>query len=170
MAMKRDRPVFEHDLEKNVNRLWLIPTASIALLLSACGQAPELKVNDAVVKLSPVDNNPSALYFTVHGGMQDTELVRVISKSVVRTEMHDTVSDPKTGMLTMTPLQRVKVPAKGKVEFKRGGKHAMLYGVNLVARRLEKLDAEFVFSDGSRIIVTAPLEKIAAGKDEHSGH
>jgi copper(I)-binding protein len=46
----------------------------------------------------------------------------------------------------------------------------MLYGVNLVARRLGKLEAEFVFSDGSRIAVTAPVEKIAAGGDEHAGH
>jgi periplasmic copper chaperone A len=153
-----------------VPRFWLFLVPLLALLTSACGQPAELKVNDAVVKLSPVDNNPSAMYFTVHGGQQDVELLRVMSQSVVRAEMHDTVSDPKTGMLTMTPLQRIKIPAKGKVEFKRGGKHVMLFGVNLIARRLEKLDAEFVFSDGSRILVTAPVEKIGAGADDHAGH
>jgi periplasmic copper chaperone A len=153
-----------------VPRFWLFLVPFIALLTNACGQPAELKVNDAVVKLSPVDNNPSAMYFTVHGGQRDVELLRVMSQSVVRAEMHDTVSDPKTGMLTMTPLQRIKIPAKGKVEFKRGGKHVMLYGVNLIARRLEKLDAEFVFSDGSRIVVTAPVEKIGAGADDHAGH
>jgi periplasmic copper chaperone A len=153
-----------------MNRFWLFLVPFIALLAGSCGQSAELKVNEAVVKLSPVDNNPSALYFTIHGGPQDVTLLRVMSKSVVRVEMHDTVSDPKTGMLTMTPIDRLKIPAKGKVEFKRGGKHVMLYGVNMIARRLQKLEAEFVFSDGSRILVTAPLEKMGSGDDEHSGH
>ncbi len=140
------------------------------MLIASCGRPAELKVNDAVLKLSPVDNNPSALYFTVHGGMQDVTLLRVSSPSILRAEMHDTVSDPKTGMLTMTKIDRIKIPAKGKVEFKRGGKHAMLWGVNLIARRLEKIEVEFVFSNGDRIRVTAPVEKIAAGQDEHAGH
>lgn len=143
----------------------------ISLLVASCGQPPELKVNEAVVKLSPVDDNPSALYFTVHGGEQATELIRVVSRSAVRTEMHDSVSDPKTGMLTMKPLNRITVPAKGKVEFKRGGKHVMVWGINLPARRLEKMDFIFTFASGDRIIVTAPIEKIAAGgSDDHSGH
>jgi periplasmic copper chaperone A len=153
-----------------VNRFFLFLVPLLALLSSGCGRPAELKVNEAVVKLSPVDNNPSALYFTVHGGQQDVRLIRVMSKSVVRTEMHDTVTDPKTGMLTMTPIKEIDVPAKGKIEFKRGGKHVMLYGVNLIARRLQKLEAEFVFSNGTRILVTAPLEKMGAGGDEHAGH
>lgn len=150
-------------------RLFLLIPA-IALLSSSCGRPPELKVNNAVLKLSPVDDNPSALYFTVHGGPQDVSLLRVTSPSVLRSEMHDTVSDPKTGMLTMTKIERLKIPAEGKIEFKRGGKHVMLWGVNLVARRLEKIEVDFIFSTGDRIRVTAPIEKIAAGADEHTGH
>lgn len=153
-----------------MNRFLLLFVPFVLLFTASCGQPAELRVRDAVVKLSPVDNNPSALYFTIQGGQSEVQLLRVISKSVIRTEMHDTVSDPKTGMMTMRPLQRIPIPAKGKVEFKRGGKHVMLWGVNQIARRLEKLEAEFVFSNGDRIVVTAPLEKIAVGADEHAGH
>jgi periplasmic copper chaperone A len=154
-----------------VNRFWMLIVPLLALILASCGQPPELKVNEAVVKLSPVDDNPSALYFTVHGGERANELLRVTSRSAIRTEMHDTVSDPKTGMLTMKPLSRIAVPAKGKVEFKRGGKHVMVWGINLPARRLEKMEFIFTFATGDRIIVTAPIEKIAAGAgDDHEGH
>jgi periplasmic copper chaperone A len=156
--------------EFRVNRFLFVFLLLSALLLSSCGAPPELRVREAVVKLSPVDNNPSALYFTVHGGMEDVNLVRVTSRSAIRIEMHDTVSDPKTGMLTMKPIQRIGIPAKGKVEFRRGGKHVMLWGINLPARRLEKMEIDFVFSNGDRIRVTAPLEKIAAGGEDHSGH
>jgi periplasmic copper chaperone A len=158
------------EMEFTVNRLWLLMLPALAMLTSSCGRPAELRVNEAVLKLSPVDSNPSALYFTVHGGEQDVTLLRVSSPSVLRSEMHETVKDAKTGMMTMTKIDRINVPAKGKIEFKRGGKHVMLWGVNLVARRLEKIDVDFVFSNGDRIRVTAPLEKIAAGGDDHAGH
>jgi copper(I)-binding protein len=166
-------PIFKqgrNGSEFTVNRLWLLIVPVFALLAASCGRPAELRVNEAVLKLSPVDTNPSALYFTVHGGMQDVALLRVSSPSVLRAEMHDTVKDEKTGMLTMTKIDRIKVPAEGKIEFKRGGKHVMLWGVNLIARRLEKIEVEFVFSNGDRIRVTAPVEKIEAGKGEHAGH
>ena len=153
-----------------MNRLWLLIFPALALLIASCGRPAELKVNEAVLKLSPVDTNPSALYFTVHGGEQDVTLLRVTSPSVLRSEMHETAKDAKTGMMTMAKLDRIEVPAKSKIEFKRGGKHVMLWGVNLIARRLEKIEVEFVFSNGDRIRVTAPVEKIEAGKDEHAGH
>jgi periplasmic copper chaperone A len=153
-----------------MKRKLMLLTPLLALLATSCGSPQKLSVTDAVVKLSPVDQNPSALYFTINGGPAEVELLRVTSPSVIRTEMHDSITDPKTGMLSMKPLERVKVPANSKVEFKRGSKHVMLFGVNLVARRLQKLDAEFVFSNGDRIAVTAPIEKISAGKDEHAGH
>ncbi len=141
-----------------------------ALILASCGRPPELKVNDAVVKLSPVESAPSALYFTVHGGVEDVELLRVTSRSAIRTEMHDSAVDPKTGAMTMKPLARVGVPAKGKVEFKRGGKHVMLWGINLPARRLEKMEFVFTFSNSDRIEVTAPIEKLGNADSEHKDH
>jgi periplasmic copper chaperone A len=153
-----------------VNRLGLLILPALALLTTSCGRPPELNVVDAVVKLSPVDTSPSALYFTVRGGEQAVDLIRVSSPSVIRIEMHETASDPKTGMLTMKPIERVAIPAKGKVMFKRGGKHVMLYGVNSVARNVGKMDAIFIFSDGNQIKVTAPVEKIAAGDSGHEGH
>jgi periplasmic copper chaperone A len=153
-------------MEYPVNRLFLL---IIALFLASCGRPPELKVSDAVVKLSPVDANPSALYFTVHGGVEEVELLRVTSRSAIRTEMHESALDAKTGAMTMAPISRVVVPAKGKVEFRRGGKHVMLWGINLPARRLEKMEFVFTFSNADRIEVTAPLEKIA-DTGEHSGH
>ena len=154
-----------------MKRLGVLMMTGMALLVASCNKPPQLNVLDPVVKLSPVTDNPSALYFTVRGGERQVDLLRVISPSVIKMEMHDTVSDPKTGMLTMKPIERVPIPAETKVEFKRGGKHVMVYGLNLVARNTGKMEAIFVFSDGNQIKVTAPVEAIAAGSgDDHSGH
>lgn len=137
----------------------LVVLASIALIAS-CSPTPQLRVNDAVVKLSPVDSNPSVLYFTVHGGPNDVHLISVVTNAAIRTEMHESGTDPKTGMMSMKPLDRLLIPSGGKVVFKQGGKHVMVWGINLVARRLGEMPTEFVFSNGDRVIVTVPVQEL----------
>lgn len=144
-------------------RFWFnrIALASACLAtLTSCGPTPQLRVNEAVLKLSPVDSNPSALYFTVRGGPKDNALINVNTPSALRTEMHESAIDPKTGAMTMKQLRRVEVPMDGKVEFKQGGKHVMVWGVNLVARRLGEIETEFVFANTERILVKVDVQEL----------
>jgi periplasmic copper chaperone A len=134
-------------------------SAIAAIFLASCGPTAELKVKDVVLTLSPVDSNPSSLHFTVHGGPKDVYLISVTSPSVIRSQMHDVGVDPKTGMVSMAPMDRVLIPAKGKVEFKKGGKHVMVWGVNLVPRRLGEMETEFLFNTGERISVDAIVQE-----------
>jgi periplasmic copper chaperone A len=167
-------------------RLGLLAAPFLAMAVAGCGPTPQLRVHDAVVKLSPVDSNPSAMYFTILGGPKDVYLMSVTSTSVIRTEMHESKMDAKTGAMTMEPLGRILIPADGKVEFKRGGKHVMVWGVNMVGRRLGEIEAQFLFSNNERILVTARVEEMdgsepdektgrkssaaTTDKGEHSGH
>jgi copper(I)-binding protein len=152
-------------------RLGLLAAPVLAAALAGCGPTPQLRVHDAVVKLSPVDSNPSAMYFTVLGGPKDLYLMSATSRSVLRTEMHESKVDPKTGAMTMAPLPRVFIPADGKVEFRRGGKHVMVWGVNLVGRRLGEIDVQFLFSNNERILVKARVEEMDGREpDEKTGH
>ena len=134
-------------------------SASAAILLSSCSPTPQLRVHDALLTLSPVDRNPSSLHFTLLGGPKDVYLLSVGSPSIIRSEMHDVGVDPKTGAVTMKPLDRVLIPADGKVEFKKGGKHVMMWGVNLVPRRLGIMETELVFNSGDRIWVKAVVQE-----------
>ena len=128
--------------------------------LASCGSPPKLRVDEARLILSPVDSNPSGLYFTVHGGEKDVELFRVVSDSAIRSEMHESGKDPATGAMSMTPQDKILIPAKSKVEFKQGGKHVMMWGVNLRARKLGEMPLEFVFSNGDRILVDAVVQEV----------
>jgi periplasmic copper chaperone A len=85
-------------------RLGLLAAPFLAMAVAGCGPTPQLRVHDAVVKLSPVDSNPSAMYFTILGGPKDVYLMSVTSTSVLRTEMHESKMDAKTGAMTMEPL------------------------------------------------------------------
>ncbi|MBK6706758.1 MAG: copper chaperone PCu(A)C [Sphingomonadales bacterium] len=152
-------------------RLGLLAAPVLAAALAGCGPTPQLRVHDAVVKLSPVDSNPSAMYFTVLGGPKDLYLMSATSRSVLRTEMHESKVDPKTGAMTMAPLPRVFIPADGKVKFRHGGKHVMVWSVNLVGRRLGEIDVQFLFSNNERILVKARVEEMDGREpDEKTGH
>ncbi len=141
-------------------RTYSLISLSFLILLSGCGHKPALRVDEAILKLSPVDSNPSALYFTVHGGPKDVSLLRVDTPSALRTEMHESMMDHGSGAMAMQPMDKVLIPAKGKVEFKQGGKHVMVWGVNYRARRLGTIATEYVFSDGSRIAVDAVVQEM----------
>ncbi|MEE9433582.1 MAG: copper chaperone PCu(A)C [Sphingorhabdus sp.] len=146
-----------------VNRFFnIIALAALiasSLLLESCGRGPVLRVHNAVVTLSPVDSNPSALHFTVRGGPKDVYLLRVFSSSAVRAELHESKIDTNSKMISMEQLSRVKIPADGKVEFAKGGKHAMFWGINRVARKLGEMEVEFTFSTGERILVDAVVRE-----------
>jgi len=134
--------------------------AATALFLTSCGPTPQLKVKEAVLTLSPVDSNPSSYHFNVYGGPADVYLLRVSSPSAIRTEMHDVGVDPKTGAVTMKPMNRVLIPSGEKIEFKKGGKHVMMWGVNLIPRRLGEIETEVLFSNNERILVKARVQEI----------
>ncbi len=145
----------------HARRLTLIALAAFALLpVASCNKPEQLFVRDVVVKLSPVDSNPSALYFTIEGGEKDVDLRIISSNSVLRTEIHESAIDPKTGMMSMTKLDSVRIPAGGRVEFKQGGKHAMVWGVNKIARSLGKLQVNFAFSDGNVLIAEGEVRNM----------
>ncbi len=139
-------------------QLWAAPLALTAML-SGCGQPAQLRVHDSILTLSPVDTNPSVMYFTALGGLNDTKLLKVSSPSAIRMEIHSSGKDPETGMMTMEPLSEVPVPKKGRAEFKQGGKHVMVWGVNLRARKLGEMETEFLFADGTRILVKVPVRE-----------
>jgi copper(I)-binding protein len=138
----------------------IFSAAAAALLLGACGPTPQLKVKEAKLTLSPVDDNPSAMHFNVYGGPEDVHLLRVSSPSAVRVEMHDVTVDAKTGAVTMAPMDRVLIPSGEKVAFKKGGKHVMMWGVNVIPRRLGVIETEFLFSNNVRIVVKARVQEI----------
>lgn len=132
----------------------------IFLSLSGCSKPPQLNVKDAVLVLSPVDTNPSALYFYIQGGPQDVYLRSILSPSVIRTEIHKSGKDEKTGVMSMEKQNEVFIPAGEKVEFKRGGYHGMVWGANLIARRTGEMEVQFAFSNGDRILVIAKVQEL----------
>ena len=127
-----------------------------ALLLTACDKAPEsigLKAGEVVV--NPVPGRPAVAYFTLVNGPQDLVLDYARVPLAVRSEMHETVNEG--GRMVMRPIDRVPIPANTTLEFKRGGKHLMVFDLDPTATRLGRAEIQLRFSDGSQIKYDAPV-------------
>lgn len=124
--------------------------------LAACDRAKPVYVDGAYVRLSPNPDNPSAAYFTIHGGSAPVTLRAVETDAAVRLEMHESMTHD--GMATMAPIETVDVPAGKKVEFKPGGKHVMLWQINQQAVAAGKVEFKLTFSNGDRLLVDAVIQ------------
>jgi len=145
-----------------MTRLALIGlTALSAVALTGCGKKPQLNVTDAYIRFSPVPDNPSAAYFTVHGGDTDVKLIDVSTEVAIRTEMHESMS--QGGMASMKPVMSVPIPARSIVKFEPGGLHVMIWKINPGLKPPKAVTLTFAFSNGERIQADAPL--VAAGDE-----
>jgi hypothetical protein len=132
------------------------------LALAGCAKEKELRVEDAYVRFSPVRENPSAAYFTIHGGPQDLSLIGVSTEVAIRSEMHETMTGHQ-GMASMKPVMSVQVPAASIVKFEPGGKHVMLWNLNPGVKPPRNITLLLSFSNGEKLQVSAPL--VAAGQE-----
>jgi periplasmic copper chaperone A len=140
-----------------VASLWF--AALPALVLGACAKEKELSVTDAYVRYAAVPANPSAAYFTIHGGAQDVSLIGVSTDVAIRSEMHESMKDGAA--MSMKPVMNVQVPAGNMVKFEPGGKHVMLWNINPGVKPPKRITLTLAFSNGQELTTTAPL--IAAG-------
>ncbi|MDK2769351.1 MAG: copper chaperone PCu(A)C [Sphingomonas sp.] len=125
-----------------------------AVTLAGCEQA-QLGVEDAWVRLPAVSSRPGAAYFTVKGGSEATSLLGVSSPAAVRTELHEMKHE--NGMMTMSPLKDVAIPAGATVKFEPGGKHVMLYDLSPELRAGGKIPLRLAFANGKTVEIEAEL-------------
>ncbi len=141
---------------------------AVTLALAGCQKrAPVQKVTNVWIRLGAVDTAPAAAYFNVYGGEQADRLLQVSSEVNTRTELHQSMTmAPSAGsgqaMASMKPTGPVDIPAGGKVEFKPGGRHAMLFGMNPAIKPGTPVTLTFTFASGMEINVDAGTQSASA--------
>lgn len=136
-------------------------------MLAGCGDQPKaMSVEGAAVRLPSVAGRPGAAYFTLNGGAVDERLMSVSSPLAVRAELHDMTMDGD--VMKMAPIEGgLAVPAGGKIEFKSGGKHVMLFDVSPKAEPGGKVPLTLSFASGATLSTEATAQ--SPGGD-HEGH
>lgn len=146
----------------------ILTLAATALTLTACGEnlgkGQQLNVVSGHIVMGATPDRPAVGYFRVEGGPRAVELVAVTADLAQRVEMHESVKE--NGVMTMKPLLRADVPAKGELIFKQGGKHLMIWNINGAAVRAGKLPMAFVFTNNNneRILFDLPIKPAAGGE------
>ncbi len=130
-----------------------------AFALTACQPAaPKAQSVDKVtVRLAAVPTNPSAAYFTMHGGPVADRLMSVSSPLAIRAEMHD--MSMKGGMMSMDAITGgLELPAGGTIIFAPGGKHVMLFDVSPKVSAGGKMPLHFSFASGASLDAQADVK------------
>ena len=146
----------------------LIAATLVSFLpLAACNSEPEqprVTVENAMVHLPAVKGRPGAAYFTLRTNNDPTRLMGVTSPRVERIELHHSVT--KDGVSRMGRVQNLSFGRE--LEFKPGGKHAMLFGLDPALKPGAKIPLTFTFQPAPPVTVEATVH--APGGGTHAGH
>jgi hypothetical protein len=133
-----------------------VRTAIAALLLAltavAAGQQaePQISVSDAWMSEAPPGTQVAAAYMEIRNGTgRPIALVGANAPRFERIEMHE--SELRNGMASMRRLDRIDIPAGGRVTLAPGGKHLMLFRKPPLPRDGDIIFMALQFSDGSLI-------------------
>jgi hypothetical protein len=140
--------------------------AALTLLLGGCeGRQREPKVEGAWVRMPAVKGEPGAAYFRLEGNIEGTRLTSVTSPLIRRIELHETVE--KNGVTRMEKRKEIDFPYRGALEFKPGGRHAMLFGINKAVKPGRTVPLIFSFNTAPPVTVDAEVRNASGEPHRH---
>lgn len=140
-----------------------LPLLALFLLGSLALAQNTLTAQNAWIGLLPTPT--LAAYLTLSNPTdRPIRVLGVSSPIALKAELHETRTVGGTGhgahgeTTTMVPLREVVVPAKGKLEFKPGGKHIMLMGLKRALKVGEKVPLVLKLDGGQSLTVQAVVK------------
>lgn len=131
----------------------LVFTSSFAL-----AQTPAVSVHDAWVREPMGGRNMTGAFAIVENtGATAKAIVAASSDISDKVELHEMKNE--NGMMRMSPVKKMDVPANGKLELKPGSFHVMLFDVKKKISDGEKISLTFTFDDGSKVTTEAQVRK-----------
>lgn len=151
---------------------------SIIVTLAACLLSLPLAVNagpggvditDAWIRALPPTQSNTAAYLTVHNrGEQPLRIIGGTVEGVGRVEMHTTRE--VDGLMRMTPLTTLEVPAGGSLTLAPGGTHLMLLDLARMPSPGEERRLCLRPDEGEAICTRAAVRRDAGGGEHHHHH
>jgi copper(I)-binding protein len=134
-----------------------------AALLAAAplhAQTAAVTIHDAWVR-EPMGNRNTTGAFAVVENTSDKPLAIVAASSDIsdKVELHEMKNEG--GMMQMSPVARIPVPAHGKVELKPGSFHVMLFDMKKKTADGDKITLTLTLDDGTKVSAEAAVRKPA---------
>jgi periplasmic copper chaperone A len=146
-----------------MKRLVVIGAAlMLAAALSACGGSSgtagsSITVSDAWVRNPPISDQPGAAYLVVQNNGAADKLLSVTSDIARTIELHESMESG--GMMQMSPVPNIPIPANSKVELKPGGLHLMLINLTRPLQTGDKVQLTLNFEKAGKIPATAEVKE-----------
>jgi periplasmic copper chaperone A len=134
----------------------------LAVVVAACGGSSSggsgITVSDAWVRNPAIADEPGAAYLVIqNNGAAEDKLLSAASDVAKLIELHESMESG--GMMQMSPVPNIPVPANGKVELKPGGFHMMLMGLTRSLQIGDKVQLVLNFEKAGKIPVTAEVRE-----------
>ncbi|MFT7223020.1 MAG: copper(I)-binding protein [Cellvibrionaceae bacterium] len=114
----------------------------------------ELLVRDPWVRATPAGMQNTAIYFELINRSETTlTLVEVSSDRAIRAELHQHLME--AGLMKMEKVESVEIPAGSSINFKPGGYHVMMIGLNKTIEHDEKIEVSLILASGVRKTIVA---------------
>ncbi len=142
--------------------LMLLPTA--APVQAQAGIA----LHGAWVREATGGRSGSAAYVVIENlGKTDQAVVAASSDAARALELHE--MKMTGGMMRMSQVKEIVVPAGGRVELRPGGLHIMLFDVTRPLKAGDTIPLTLAFKDGTSVKTTAQVRAAEGARDEHGG-
>ena len=153
-----------------LRNLLCLAVALIAVLavrdVDAQDSSKDIFVSDAWVQAMPPSQTTTAAYMTIANNSQKEMILSSASSDIAAaTEIHQ--MSMANGMMNMTMVANVHIPALGKVTLQPGGYHIMLVNLKKPVNKGDTVALTLHFSDGSAVVVNAQA-KMPKQADEPS--
>ncbi|MBB6226218.1 hypothetical protein FHS79_000371 [Polymorphobacter multimanifer] len=143
---------------------------ALALPMPAVAAPAADGIKGAWVRINPAPGRPAAGYFSFTNGNKPDVLVGAdatgTDTKVARVEMHQMTMDG--GVMKMSAIGSLPIKAGETVEFKSGGYHLMLFGLENPGKAVP---ITLRFQSGARISALAEVRSAGSAQpNPHAGH
>lgn len=146
----------------------LLISSLLCLATVSASAADKLDVIDPWVREAPPNASVIGAFMKLHNPADHAVVVKGVSSPVAGSmQIHRTIMEG--GMARMVQQEELIVPAHGEVALQPGGFHLMLFGLQHVPVKGEKVEISLTFADGSVQQVTAVTRPFQGQMHMHDG-
>lgn len=152
--------------------LFLLAGLSL-VVLAACSNGesgPDLSVEDAWVRSSPLAEGNGSAYLTIRNrGNEADALIGVSAAASEAAEIHEMQMEGDVMKMRPVTGQRLEIPARSNVELKPGGLHIMLLDLKQKLEAGQKTDLTLLFEKSGEQTISVEI-RTDEGEEMHNGH
>jgi len=140
--------------------LWRLALVSVfALALGACKKDDPVSITDLVIREAPPGSEVASAYMRMRNNDNKTYILNYVHSDIAdHIEVHRHIY--ANGKMEMRPVPDMPLDAKATVDFKPGGYHLMLFGLQREIKVGDKIPIVFEFEKLKPITVVAEVKRL----------